>query len=99
MGKLIGIIGGVQVAVLSVALGAESPTTSIRGTGLSPSTVVIAIPPTTERWKKLAGAASQGLANRNQGSVYTLWGEREYGPVTQDEKAWLDRFKLMYGLQ
>ena len=99
MGKVIGIIGCVQVAVLSAAVGAEPPTRSIRNTGLSPSTVVVAIPPETERWKKLAVATFQGLANRNQGTVYTLWGEREYGPLTQDEKAWLDRFKLMYNLQ
>ena len=45
MGKVIGIIGWVQVAVLSAAVGAEPPATSISGTVLSPATVVIAIPP------------------------------------------------------
>ena len=73
IGKVIGIIGYVQVAVLSAAVGAEPPGTSIGGTGLSSSTVVISIPPATERWKKLAVAAFEGLANRRQGSVYTLW--------------------------
>lgn len=61
--------------------------------------VVINIEPKTERWKKLAVGAFEGLANRDKPSVYALWGKMENGGFSEDEKNWIERFRPMYGLR